>query len=207
MMHSNRPLPRRPRGAAPTLVLALACAALAAVCSLLAGAAAAPTREIGMADLRDKIEGGWAGQMIGVSYGAPTEFRSRAAIMAESAIPAWKPENVSNSLEQDDLYVDMTFAQVLDDKGLDASTADFGAMFRDARYPLWHANLAARRALKRGVPATESGTPKYNSPRRTPRASAPWKAEPSASTGGARSTPVHVGRHQAGHASSVPQLL
>ena len=56
----------------------------------------------------------------------------------------------------------MTFAQVLDDKGLDATTEDFGAMFRDAEYNLWHANLAARRALKRGVPATLSGTPKHN---------------------------------------------
>ena len=35
-------------------------------------------------------------------------------------------------------------------------------MFRDSRYRLWHANLAARRALKRGVPATLSGTPEYN---------------------------------------------
>lgn len=56
----------------------------------------------------------------------------------------------------------MTFAQVLDDRGLDATTEDFGAMFREAKYHLWHANLAARRALKRGVPATLSGTPKYN---------------------------------------------
>ena len=69
---------------------------------------------------------------------------------------------VSNSLDQDDLYVDMTFAKVLDEKGIDATSEDFGAMFRDAKYRLWHANLAARRALKRGVPATLSGTPKYN---------------------------------------------
>ena len=33
---------------------------------------------------------------------------------------------VSESLEQDDLYVDMTFAKVLDDKGIDATTEDFG---------------------------------------------------------------------------------
>ena len=57
----------------------------------------------------------------------------------------------------------MTFAQVLDDKGLDATTEDFGEMFRDAEYRLWHANLSARRALRRGVPAMLSGTPKYNS--------------------------------------------
>jgi hypothetical protein len=120
------------------------------------------TREISMADLRDKIEGGWAGQMIGVSYGAPTEFRFRDRIIPEKDVPEWKPERVSNSLEQDDLYVDMTFAKVLDDKGLNATTEDFGAMFKNAQYSLWHANLAARRALQRGVSAKLSGTPKYN---------------------------------------------
>ena len=129
---------------------------------VLGAAAAGPgTRELSRAELRDKIEGGWAGQMIGVSYGAPTEFRSKGKIL-EGELPTWTPERVSNSLNQDDLYVDMTFAKVLDDKGLDATTEDFGAMFRDAKYRLWHANLAARRALKRGVPAALSGTPKYN---------------------------------------------
>ena len=121
-----------------------------------------PELAISLEALRDKIEGGWAGQMIGVSFGAPTEFRFKNAIVPEDKLPTWTRESVANSLEQDDLYVDMTFAKVLDDKGLDATTEDFGAAFREAKYPLWHANLAARRNLKRGVPATLSGTPKYN---------------------------------------------
>ncbi|HEY6990768.1 MAG TPA: ADP-ribosylglycohydrolase family protein, partial [Bryobacteraceae bacterium] len=41
------------------------------------------SREISLDALRDKIEGGWAGQMIGVSYGAPTEFHYRAEIIPE----------------------------------------------------------------------------------------------------------------------------
>ncbi len=118
-------------------------------------------RTITRSQLHDKIAGGWAGQMIGVSYGAPTEFKSNGKIN-EGILPPWQPDRVSNSLGQDDLYVDMTFAEVLDTKGLDATTEDFGAMFRDARYGLWHANLAARRNLRRGVPAALSGTPKYN---------------------------------------------
>jgi hypothetical protein len=120
------------------------------------------SREITREELRDKIEGGWAGQMIGVSYGAPTEFRFRQAMVPEERLPKWRPEMVAGALDQDDLYVDMTLAKVLDDKGLDATTEDFGAMFKDAKYRLWHANLAARRALKRGVPAMLTGTPKYN---------------------------------------------
>ncbi len=136
-----------------------------AVCVCLACAPAlaqkSGLREIPLSVLNDKISGGWAGQMIGVSYGAPTEFRSNGKIF-EGELPRWTPERVSNSLNQDDLYVDMTFAKVLDDKGLKATTKDFGEMFKDAAYSLWHANLAARRNLKRGVPATKSGTPEYN---------------------------------------------
>ncbi len=138
---------------------------IVALCLLASGLFAADkpgVRTIPLSELRDRIAGGWAGQMIGVSYGAPTEFHYRGVILPEDKLPRWSPEKVDNSLDQDDLYVDMTFAKVLDDKGLDATTEDFGDMFRDSKYRLWHANLAARRALKRGVPATLSGTPKYN---------------------------------------------
>lgn len=131
------------------------------VALLTAAGSGGQSKTISLAELRDKIEGGWAGQMIGVSFGAPTEFRYKEQIITGD-LPKWTPERITNSLDQDDLYVDMTFAKVLDDKGINATTEDFGAMFRDAKYRLWHANLAARRALKRGVPATLSGTPKYN---------------------------------------------
>ncbi len=129
--------------------------------ALTLGLVATDEQEISLSNLRDKIEGGWAGQIIGVSFGAPTEFRSNGKIN-EAELPPWTPDRVTNAIHQDDLYVDMTFAKVLDDKGLDASVADFGAMFRDSKYSLWHANLAARRALKRGVAAGDSGTPRYN---------------------------------------------
>jgi hypothetical protein len=137
-------------------VLAICCVAVAC------GQATKDQRKIELGVLEDKIRGGWAGQMIGVSFGYPTEFKYRGRIIPSEELPEWTPELVRSTLDQDDLYVDMTFAAVLDDKGLDATTEDFGAMFRDAQYRLWHANLAARRALKRGVPATLSGTPKYN---------------------------------------------
>lgn len=122
----------------------------------------AAERRLPLEALRDKVEGGWAGQMIGVSYGYPTEFKFLNEIIPEEKLPKWSPEMVKESLKQDDLYVDMTLAKVLDDRGLDAATADFARMFRDAKYPLWHANLAARRNLRRGVPAHLAGAPQYN---------------------------------------------
>jgi hypothetical protein len=119
-------------------------------------------QRIGLTALEDKIRGGWAGQMIGVTYGAPTEFQYLERLVPEENIPPWSPQRVHGALDQDDLYVDITLAEVLDEHGLDATTEDFGRFFRQAGYRLWHANLAARRALRRGVPATESGTPRYN---------------------------------------------
>jgi len=134
----------------------------AVFCALLAAAQTSGYRKLTTAELRDKIEGGWAGQMIGVSFGAPTEFRFNQKQVSIERLPVWKPDMVSESLDQDDLYVDMTFAKVLDEKGIHATTADFGAMFRNAQYRLWHANLGARRALKRGVAPELAGTPRYN---------------------------------------------
>ena len=86
---------------------------LPALFTSLLGAADSGSRRITRAELRDRIEGGWAGQMIGVSYGAPTEFRSLGKII-EGELPKWTPDRVANSLNQDDLYVDMTFAQYWD---------------------------------------------------------------------------------------------
>ena len=38
---------------------------------------------ISKSDLRDKIKGGWAGQTIGVVYGAPVEFKYQGSIIPE----------------------------------------------------------------------------------------------------------------------------
>jgi hypothetical protein len=118
-------------------------------------------RTLTRTDLEDRVRGGWAGQMIGVSFGAPTEFKSNGRII-EGDLPAWTPANVSNAIDQDDLYVEMTFAEVMDRLGLDATTEDYGEAFRTSRYSLWHANAAARRLLAVGIKSPWSGHPKYN---------------------------------------------
>jgi hypothetical protein len=131
------------------------------VSSLLAQpATGAELRTLSREQLLDKIRGGWAGQMIGVSYGAPTEFRSNAKINEENL--AWSPDRVSNSIAQDDLYVEMTFAKVMDETGLNATCEQYGDAFRVSKYHLWHANAGARRALGQGIKAPWSGHPRYN---------------------------------------------
>ena len=121
----------------------------------------APVRRLSRAALDDKVRGGWAGQMLGVAFGAPTEFRFNGRRI-EGDLPAWTPDRVENAIDQDDLYVEMTFAEVMDRKGLGATSVDYGEAFRQSKYRLWHANAAARRLLERGLKPPLTGHPKHN---------------------------------------------
>ena len=109
--------------------------------------------------------------MIGVSYGAPTEFRSNGKIIEGNLNKYldWSPERLKNSIDQDDLYVEMTFAEVMDKVGLDATTEQYGEMFKDSQYELWHANAGARRNLNHGIKAPMSGHPEVQHPRQRHR--------------------------------------
>ncbi|HPK70820.1 MAG TPA: hypothetical protein PLN93_02670, partial [Vicinamibacterales bacterium] len=136
-------------------------AALGLGCALLGAACVdRDARTITRAALEDKVRGGWAGKMIGVSYGAPTEFRYNGRINEDEI--DWSPERVANALTQDDLYVGMTLAEAMDRLGFEATTAQYGDAFKDSQYDLWHANAGARRLLNLGIEAPWSGHPARN---------------------------------------------
>ena len=110
--------------------------------------------------LKDKIAGGWAGKMIGVTYGAPTEFRAQSKIFRDSI--TWKPSDIKGSLWQDDVYVQLTFLMSMDKYGIDAPAKKFQEMFAKAGYPLWHANMQARKNYYDSIFVPASGSPEYN---------------------------------------------
>ncbi len=116
--------------------------------------------EMELSVLEDKIRGGWAGQMVGVAYGAPVEFAALEEIYEKPI--SWSPDRVKGALAQDDLQIEMTFAEVMDTVGLDATAEQYGDAFRDSTYLLFHANASARRNLNNGIKAPMSGHPKYN---------------------------------------------
>lgn len=111
---------------------------------------------------RQKMTAGWLGQMIGVSLGAPTEFRYMGRIMPEEVVPEYYPGIANHAFDQDDLYVEMTFLNTLDTYGLDVSAAQAGIDFANTEYQLWHANLAARDNLRRGIAPPDSGHPQFS---------------------------------------------
>ena len=119
------------------------------------------TRRITAEEYLDKMKAGWIGQMAGVGWGGPTEFKWNGKIIPEEAMPEWSPELV-NQFEQDDIYVEMTFLRTLEQHGLDADIRQAGIDFANSRYRLWHANRAGRENLRAGIAPPWSGHPEFN---------------------------------------------
>ncbi len=118
-------------------------------------------RRLAVKDYVDKMKAGWVGQMAGVGWGGPTEFRYRGQVIPEEKMPKWKPEMI-NQFEQDDIYVEMTFLRTLELHGLDVSMRQAGIDFANSGYDLWHANRAGRKNLRHGIAPPDSGHPQFN---------------------------------------------
>ena len=112
--------------------------------------------------LQDKIKGGWAGQTIGCTFGGPTEFRNRSTFIHDYQPIVWYDGYMKWWYDNspglyDDIYMDLTFVDVFEKKGLDAPASDFAEAFANAGYMLWHANQAARYNILNGIMPPESG--------------------------------------------------
>lgn len=119
-------------------------------------------KKISLQEYRSKMKAGWLGQMAGVGWGAPTEFKYTARIIPEDEVPNWQPEMI-NQHYQDDIYVEMTFLKTLQDYGFDVSIRQAGIDFANSGYMLWHANNFGRQNLRAGIAPPYSSHPKYNS--------------------------------------------
>lgn len=122
-------------------------------------------RRISVADYRDRMEAAWLGQIAGVSWGWPTEFRFCGKIIPEDykeLAKSWNPQMINGGFDQDDVYVEMTFLETLDRLGYDAPIRRLGIEFANSTYRLWHANCWGRNNLRIGIAPPASGHPAHN---------------------------------------------
>jgi hypothetical protein len=119
-------------------------------------------RRLPVAEYRDKMKAGWLGQMAGVAWGGPTEFKWKDKIIPADKVPLWKAAVINEAFPQDDLYVEMTFLHTLEQFGLDVSIRQAGIDFANSGYPLWCANNAGRANLRKGIAPPDSSHPQFN---------------------------------------------
>jgi hypothetical protein len=82
--------------------------------------------------LLDKIKGGWAGQVIGCTFGAPTEFAWKSTWIQDDQPLGWTSASVPDLFKNrpgtyDDVYMEITFVRVLEKEGWNAPAASFTA--------------------------------------------------------------------------------
>jgi hypothetical protein len=117
--------------------------------------------------LKDKIKGGWAGQTIGVTYGGPTEFKFKGTMIQDYQQMVWYDSYIEDLYKEDpglydDVYMDLTFVEIIERLGVEASADSFALAFANEDYKLWHANQAARYNILNGIMPPASGHWKNN---------------------------------------------
>ena len=120
-------------------------AILYGVLSLASVAWAQQSVEMSKEALQDKIRGAWAAQTIGVTYGFPVEFKFNSVRVPDDHELPWHEDYLYEMFTQnpniyDDIYMDLSFVQVFEDEGLDASAESLASSFANAGYALWFAN-------------------------------------------------------------------
>jgi len=88
-------------------------------------------RSLPIEDYVDKLKAGWIGQMAGVGWGAPTEFKFKGSVIPLNRVPEWKSGKI-NQFNQDDIYVEMTFLRTLESYGFDVSIRQAGIDFANS---------------------------------------------------------------------------
>lgn len=118
-------------------------------------------------ELKNKIMGGWAGQTIGVVYGAPVEFKYQGSIIDNYQNIPWNSHYVKYWWDKkpglfDDIYTDLNFVDVFEKYGLDVSSDTIAMHWANTAYHLAHANQASRYNILRGIMPPASGYWKNN---------------------------------------------
>lgn len=123
--------------------------------------------QIPLATLKDKIKGGWAGQTIGVVYGAPVEFKYQGSLIPDYQNIPWNDGYVKYWWDKkpglfDDVYTDLNFVSIFDKYGLNVPRDTIAHIWASAEYHLAHANQASRYNILNGILPPASGYWKNN---------------------------------------------
>jgi len=112
--------------------------------------------------LKDKIKGAWVAQTVGVTFGLPAEFNYNTTMIQDYQELVWNDSSMEIEYRErpgtyDDIYMDLSFMQVIEEKGIDAPAQAFAESFANAGYQLWFANQTARYNILNGLTPPASG--------------------------------------------------
>jgi hypothetical protein len=105
--------------------------------------------------LKDKIKGGWAGQVIGVAFANSQALEPNPlSALNKGFVEASFRDKIE---EFDDLFLDIASLEVVEKTGYDASPVIFANAYAQAEYTFSHANQVGRYNFLHGVKPPLSG--------------------------------------------------
>ncbi|MDQ2656935.1 MAG: ADP-ribosylglycohydrolase family protein, partial [Bacteroidota bacterium] len=148
----------------PGLKIFFAIALIAQACAQSGSDISDPSEAVVISkdELRDRIKGAWAAQTIGVTFGAPIEFQYNSTMVQDNQRIEWNDSSLAVQFRTkpgtyDDIYMDLTFMQVIEDNGIDATAEQYAQAIGGATYKLWFANQMARYNIQNGLTPPQSG--------------------------------------------------
>jgi hypothetical protein len=115
-------------------------------------------RRLPVEEYRDKMKAGWVGQMVGVAWGYPIEFRYYGRPVPECMVPRWAPDMIDEGFIQDDLYLDIGYLHSLDKHGLEITSREVSIDF--AKYDFEY-RRGSRSIYMKGLAPPDSGHPNF----------------------------------------------
>jgi len=112
--------------------------------------------------LKDKIRGGWSGQVIGSAFGGPFEHKYQSSRIPDSIPLLWSAEKWLAAFEENpdlynELYVGLVFLDTLEKKGLNAAPKDLAKALSRAQFGLNHGLQMARHNFLAGLKPPKTG--------------------------------------------------
>ncbi len=112
------------------------------------------------AALYDKIKGGWAGQLIGVTYAA--DMKASASLEVRNENTAWSDGYQLASFQNnpelyDDIYIDLTFLEAIREHGTEVTPKKLSEAYLQASYHMDHGCQSARYNLMKGKNPQRAG--------------------------------------------------
>lgn len=114
-------------------------------------------RTITLSEFKDKLQGSWIGQLVGVQWGVPTEMKFPGRIVPHEKVPVWEPELINIAFDNDDLWPEVFYMSAMLDHGVNCSWETLGEYYGKSTWKLWSGQVIARDHLRAGMKAPWTG--------------------------------------------------
>jgi hypothetical protein len=110
----------------------------------------------------DRIHAAWMGQVLGMLLGYPFEHRQGAVVEVNRLPETFRGRRLDFVPIDDDWYYEIVALRAFEKYGIGLTAGQLGRQWVENKAGFWSCSKEALALLERGIPAPDSGHPRYN---------------------------------------------